>query len=236
MSAEAKVKKADVLIIGPHADDPEFGISGTVAKWTREGKKVAYVICTNGDKGTSDVKMDPHELVKIREKEQRDAAKVLGVMEVVFLGYPDQGLEDSAEFRKEIVRQIRTFRPAIVGTTDPYRKYIWHRDHRICGQVVLDAVYPLARDYLAYPDLFAQGYKPHKVKEVWNWGTDDPNHWVDISDTFETKAKALSCHQSQVGGKDFAGVYDWIKQRATSIGKGHGLKLAEEFHRTEIWR
>lgn len=157
MSAKAKLKKADVLIISPHADDPEFGISGTVARWTREGKKVAYVICTNGDKGTSDLKMDPHELIKIREKEQQDAARVLGVMEVVFLGYPDQGLEDTAEFIKEIVHQIRTFRPGIVGTTDPYRKYIWHRDHRICGQVVLDAVYPLARDYLAYPDLFAQG-------------------------------------------------------------------------------
>ena len=236
MSPEAKLKKADVLIIGPHADDPEFGISGTVAKWTREGKKVAYVICTNGDKGTSDLKMDPRELVKIREKEQREAAKVLGVTEVVFLGYPDQELEDTAEFRKEIVRQIRIFRPDIVGTTDPYRKYIWHRDHRICGQVVLDAVYPFARDYLAYPDLFAQGYKPHKVKEVWTWGTDDPNHWTDITDTFDIKAKALSCHQSQVGGRGFSGVYDWIKQRATNVAKGRGFKLAEEFHRTEIWR
>ncbi len=235
MVKKVNIKKVDVLIVGPHADDPEFGIAGTVAKWTREGKKVVYVICTNGDKGTSDLKMDPQELVKIREKEQREAAKVLGVTEVVFLGYPDQGLEDTAEFRKEIVRQIRIYRPDIVGTTDPYRKYLWHRDHRIAGQVTLDAVYPFARDHLAYPNLLAQGYKPHKVKEVWTWGTDDPNHWSDITETFDIKVEALRCHKSQIGGRDFPEVYEWIKERAATAAKGRGFKLAEAFHRTEIW-
>jgi len=150
-------QKADILIVAPHTDDAEFGIAGTVARWTREGKRVAYVICTNGNKGTSDIKLAPEELSKMREKEQWDAARALGVNDVVFLGYPDQGVEDTAEFRKEIVRQIRIFQPDIVGTTDPYRRYIWHRDHRIVGQVTLDAVYPFARDHLAYPDLFAQG-------------------------------------------------------------------------------
>jgi LmbE family N-acetylglucosaminyl deacetylase len=235
MSPKIELKKVDVLVIGPHADDPEFGIAGTVAKWTRQGKKVAYVICTNGDKGTSDLKMDPKELIKLREEEQRNAAGVLGVSEVVFLGYPDQSLEDTSEFRKEIVRQIRIFRPDIVGTTDPYRKYLWHRDHRICGQVVLDAVYPFARDFLAYPDLFAEGYKPHKVKEVWTWGTDDPNYWTDITETFDTKVEALRCHKSQVGGRDSDGFSEWIKQRATSVAKGRGFKYGEEFHRTEVW-
>ncbi len=228
-------QKVDILIVGPHADDPEFGISGTVAKWTHDGKKVAYVICTNGDKGTSDINMDPKELVKIRQAEQWEAAKVLGVVDVVFLGYPDQSLEDTPDFRKEIVRQIRIFRPEIVGVPDPYRKYLWHRDHRIAGQVTLDAIYPFARDHLAYPDLFAQGYKPHKVKEILTWGTDDPNYWSDITDTFDIKIKALQCHKSQVGGRNFKEIYDWLKERATKAAKGRGFKLAEEFHRTEIW-
>ena len=165
MIRETKISnKVDLLVISPHADDSEFGIAGTVAQYTRAGKKVAYVICTNGDKGTSDTKLDPKELVKIREKEQWEAAKVLGVVDVAFLGYPDQGLEDTADFRKEIVRQIRIYQPHSVATTDPYRKYMQHRDHRICGQVVLDAVYPFARDHLAFPDLYEQGYQPHKVK------------------------------------------------------------------------
>jgi LmbE family N-acetylglucosaminyl deacetylase len=235
MVEKLESNKVDVLVVGPHADDPEFGIAGTVARWTREGKKVVYVICTNGDKGTSNLKMAPQELVQIRRDEQLAAAKVLGVMDVVFLGYPDQGLEDTSEFRKEIVRQIRTYRPDIVGTTDPYRKYLWHRDHRVAGQVTLDAVYPFARDHLAYPDLLFQGYKPHKVKEVWTWGTDDPNYWSDITQTFDIKVEALRCHKSQVGGRDFQGIYDWIKERAAKAAKGRGFKLAEEFHRTEIW-
>ena len=227
--------KADILVIGPHADDPEFGIAGTVARWAQEGKKVVYVICTNGDKGTSDIDLAPEKLVKIREEEQREAARVVGALDVVFLGFPDQGLEDTPEFRKEIVRQIRTFQPDIVATTDPYRKYLIHRDHRITGQVTLDAVYPFARDHLAYPDLFAQGYRPHKVKEVLTWGTEDPNYWSDITRTFETKIQALRCHKSQIGNWDFPELYKHLRTKAAEDARGHGFELAEAFHRTEIW-
>jgi LmbE family N-acetylglucosaminyl deacetylase len=230
------VKKVDLLVISPHADDSEFGIAGTVAQYARAGKKVAYVICTNGDKGTSDAKMDPIELIKIREKEQREAAQVLGVVDVAFLGYPDQGLEDTADFRKEIVRQIRIYQPHSVATTDPYRKYMQHRDHRVCGQVVLDAVYPFARDHLSFPDLFEKGYQPHKVKEVLTWGTDDPNYWTDISETFDTKIEALHKHVSQVGSRDGLQLYRWLKDRAEQNGKVKGFALAEEFHRLEILR
>jgi LmbE family N-acetylglucosaminyl deacetylase len=152
--------EADVLVISPHPDDAEYGVAGTVARWTREGKQVVYIICTNGDKGTSDADMKPQDLVEIRKKEQLAAADVLGVSEVIFLGLPDQGLEETPKFRKQIVRLIRQYRPQIVVTADPYRRYIWHRDHRIAGQVVLDAVFPYARDHLAYPDLLEEGLLP----------------------------------------------------------------------------
>lgn len=227
-------KKADILIVAPHTDDAEFGISGTVAKWTREGKKVAYVICTNGNKGTSDLSLKPEQLAKMREQEQREAARLLGVTEVVFLGYPDQGLEDTPDFRKEVVRWIRTFRPAIVATPDPYRRYIWHRDHRICGQVTLDAVYPYARDHLAYPDLYAEGLKPHNVKEVWCWASDEPNHWSDITDVFDIKLAALRCHESQLGHR-FSEVEKRVRRMAGDNAKGKGFRYAEAFHRVELW-
>lgn len=94
-------KSVYLMVIAPHPDDSEFGIAGTVARLTKEGKKVVYVICTNGDKGTSDRKLTPEKLAKIREKEQRAAAELLGVSEVVFLGYPDQGVEDTTEFRSD---------------------------------------------------------------------------------------------------------------------------------------
>ena len=166
-----KEKRADILVITPHPDDAEFGVAGTVVHWAREGKVVVYVVCTNGDKGTDNIKIKPEKLAKIREKEQLEAAKILGVKDVIFLGHSDQNLEDTPEFRKEIVKLIRLYKPEIVVTADPYRRYIWHRDHRIVGQVTLDAVFPYARDIWAYPDLIEQGLKPHSVKEIWFWAS-----------------------------------------------------------------
>lgn len=225
-------KLALVMVIAAHPDDAEFGVAGTVARWTRSGKDVVYVICTNGDKGTSDVNMKPEELAKIREGEQLAAAKLLGVREVVFLRYPDQGLEDTPEFRKEIVRQIRIFRPETVVSADPYRKYIWHRDHRVVGQVVLDAVFPYARDYHAYPDLIKEGLEPHKVKELLLWGSEDPNYCSNITDTFSIKMAALRCHKSQVGGNP--ALEGRLKERARLMAEGEGCELGEAFHRVEV--
>jgi LmbE family N-acetylglucosaminyl deacetylase len=222
-----------LMVISPHPDDSEFGVAGTVARLTREGKRVVYVICTNGDKGTSDRKMKPERLARIREKEQRAAAKLLGVSDVVFLGYPDQGLDDTTEFRKKLVRVIRQYRPQVVATADPYRKYMWHRDHRITGQVAADAVFPFARDHLSYPDLLAEGLEPHKVREMWFWGTDDPNFRSDITATIDTKIAALGCHQSQVG--DVAPeMRERLMNFARMNAKGEKFELAEAFHRVEM--
>ena len=231
------VKQAEVMVITPHPDDAEFGVAGTVARWTREGKDVIYVVCTNGDKGTSDTNMKPEELARIREQEQLTAAKLLGVREVIFLRYPDQTLEDTPEFRKEIVRLIRMYKPETVVTADPYRRYIWHRDHRITGQVVLDAVFPYARDYLSYPDLLEQGLQPHEVREVWLWASEDPDYRSDITDTFDIKIAALRCHKSQIGNNLPPDWEDQLRQWYRSLAEGEDFELAEAFHRAEIkWR
>jgi LmbE family N-acetylglucosaminyl deacetylase len=217
----------------PHPDDAEFGIGGTVARWTREGREVFYVCCTSGDKGTSDVNMTSEKLLQIREAEEKGAASVLGVKEVVFLRYPDQGLDDTAELRKELVRVIRRFKPETVASTDPYRKGLWHRDHRVCGQVVLDAIYPHARDYHAYPDLIKEGFLPHKVRDVLLWGSEEPNYRSDITGTFETKIAALRCHESQVGGEGSDTLTVRLRERAKASAKGETFELAEDFRRIE---
>jgi LmbE family N-acetylglucosaminyl deacetylase len=179
--------------------------------------------------------MKPEKLAKIREQEQLAAAKVLGVKEVVFLHYQDQALEDTADFRKEIVRQIRKYRPEIVLASDPYRRYLWHRDHRITGQVTLDAVFPYARDHLAYPDLLEQGFEPHKVKEVLMWGTEEPNYRSDITATFSIKLAALRCHRSQIEDAMVPKLEERLRQWAKEMAKGESFELAEAFHRTEVW-
>jgi LmbE family N-acetylglucosaminyl deacetylase len=229
--------KADVLVITPHPDDAEYGAAGTVVNQVRQGKKVVYTVCTDGSKGTDDPKTDPQKLIEIREKEQLAAAEILGVAEVNFLRYEDQNIEDTPEFRKDIVRQIRTYRPELVITSDPYRRYVWHRDHRIVGRVVLDAVFPYARDVWAYPDLMDEGLEPHKVSEVWLWASEDSdiNFRSDITETFQIKLNALHCHQSQIKESFVEEMEKWLCTRAKDMAKGEDFKLAEGFHRVEIF-
>jgi len=178
--------------------------------------------------------MKPEELAQIREKEQMAAARVLGVKKVIFLRYSDQSLEDTPEFRKALVRLIRMYKPAIMVTADPYRRYIWHRDHRITGQVTLDAIFPYARDPLSYPNLMREGLHPHKVSEFLLWGSEDVNYKSDITGTFHLKLAALRCHQSQVGHIPPQQLEEWLKQRHRTLAEGEEFQLAEAFHRVEI--
>jgi len=223
----------DIMVISAHPDDAEFGVAGTVAKWTGQGKSVLYVVCTSGDKGTSDRSLTPENLVGIREQEQRDAAALLGVRDVVFLKYRDQELEETPEFRKDIVRQIRRFRPRTIVTSDPYRRYIWHRDHRIVGQVTLDAVFPYARDFMAYPDLIDEGLEPHKVSEILFYAAEDINFRSDITDTFQQKLAALRCHKSQVREFGVDNLESWLRNRCRQMAEGETFELAEAFHRVK---
>jgi len=229
-------KPAQAMVVTPHPDDAEYGVAGTVARWISDGREVVYVVCTNGDKGSSDANIKPEELVKIREEEQMAAARSLGVREVIFLRHPDQGLEDTPEFRKELVRLIRLYKPETMVTANPYRRYVWHRDHRITGQVTLDAIFPYARDHLSYPDLMKEGLHPHMVREILLWASEDANYRSDITKTFHLKLAALRCHQSQVGHIPLQELEERLKQRHRVMAEGEDFLLAEAFHRVEISR
>lgn len=224
----------DILAIIAHPDDAEFGAAGSIAAWTAAGKSVVYAVCTGGDKGTSDRGVRPADLAEVRQQEQRAAAAVLGVTEVVFLGMEDQGLEETPEFRETIVRLIRTYRPEKVISSDPYRRYVWHRDHRIVGQVVMDALFPYARDHLAYPNLLEEGLEPHKVKEALFFGADEVNHWIDISTTFELKLEALACHATQMRELKVDNLESWLRARCRRLAEGSDFTLAEAFHRVKL--
>ncbi len=226
-----------VLVVVAHPDDAEFGCGGTVAKWVKEGKGVAYLIVTSGDKGSEDRRMTSKRLAKIRAEEQLNAARTLGVERVEFLGYPDGEIEDTREVRRDVTAQIRRLRPDLIVTQNPHRTanlYASHRDHRITGGVVLDCVYPLARDHLSFPELLTPGLEPHKVREVYLIGWEDPDVVVDISDTIDLKLKALGCHASQMG--DFSRVDALVRDRAAQLGKPKGYAYAEGFHRIVIPR
>ncbi|HJP27276.1 MAG TPA: PIG-L deacetylase family protein [Dehalococcoidia bacterium] len=224
-----------ILVVTPHPDDSESAAGGTIAKWCAEGKKVVLVVCTNGDKGTSDRSIKPADLAATREVETLNAAKAYGLAGVVFLRMKDQSLEDNDEFREKIVRQIRIHKPRLLLTIDPNRPYIRHRDHSMTGRVTLDAVFPYARDHVAYPEHLAEGIEPHKVQEVWLFRPEHPDHHVDVTEYFETRQNAFHSHVSQVGERS-AERDERTRKRLADTGKNYGVELAEQFMRIDIGR
>ncbi len=217
-----------VMIIFAHPDDAEGNCGGTTAKWAREGKVIQYLVLTNGDKGSWDLSMTSERLAEIREREQRAAAKILGVSGVTFLGVPDGELEASQPLRKEVTRVIRQHQPTVVFTHDPWKPYQTHPDHRAAGFLAMDAAIA-ARDHLFYPDQLAQGLSPCRVKEVYLFGTGSPDFWVDISETIEIKLQAVRCHESQ--GLTAPQVQDRIRNRASEVGRAKGYSFGEAFKR-----
>lgn len=219
-----------VLVITAHPDDSEFGAGGTVARLAREGLQVSYCIVTNGDKGSGDRSMTPERLARIREEEQRSAARVLGVETVDFLGFPDCEVEDTRESRMAVTAAIRRHRPDRLIIQNPHRTKnlgASHRDHRTVAGIALDCVYPLARDHMAFPELLAQGLEPHKVREVYVMWWENPELVVDISETMDLKIKALACHASQF--RDFAAVEKRVRERGAELGRPRGYAYAETF-------
>lgn len=219
-----------ILVVVAHPDDAEFGCAGSVARWVADGHEVFYCLLTSGNRGSDDPAMTPEQLAGIREAEQRAAARSLGVRDVRLLGYPDGELEDTREARRDVVREIRRFRPDRLVTQNPFpslNPYAGHRDHRHAGRLALDAVYPYARDRLHFPEILAEGFRPHKVREVYLMGHPEPDLVVDITPTMDRKLAALRCHASQL--RDPADVEARVRERAADLGKPQGYTYAEAF-------
>ncbi|MCL5959282.1 MAG: PIG-L family deacetylase [Chloroflexi bacterium] len=220
-----------IMVIMAHPDDGEFSSAGTLAKWIKRGKEVIYVVCTNGNKGSDDLQMTPQRLAQIRKEEQEEAARILGVKEVVFLGWEDGYLRPTLTLRRDISRAIRRYKPDVAMCPDPAtfytgQGYVNHPDHRATGEAALAAIFPAARDRLTFPELLVEGLEPHKVKELLMWGTLSPDKWFDITETIDIKLAALRAHRSQVSGKEFE---LHVRERSAMAGEGIGVKYAEAF-------
>ena len=222
------------LVVTPHPDDAEGGCGATMGKWIKEaGTEVVVLLCTNGDKGTSDREMSSAALAEIREAEQRNASSSLGVKDVVFLAHPDGTLEDSERFRGQVVREIRRHRPELIFCIDPYRSISHtHRDHRMSGQVALDAAYSYAWSYLHFPaQITEEKLEPHRVKEAFLWGTESPDVFVDVEGYLDMKADSLSRHVSQMSRRTPEERLKRIREGAARQGERIGLPYAEGFRR-----
>ncbi|MBI2545124.1 MAG: PIG-L family deacetylase [Candidatus Aenigmarchaeota archaeon] len=223
------------LVIPAHPDDGEFLCGGTVAKLAKEGNVVYYCNITSGQRGISGKSIK--ESAKIREAEQLNASKVLGVREVIFLGFMDGEVENTPKLRKKIVEVIRLVKPDVVMTFDPAHKYDnyarLHPDHRRTAETVFDVLYPAVGNDSYYPELIKKGFKPHTVKEAWFFGSDNPTDYIDITKTIKTKLQALREHKSQVKEHEFEKrVMHW----AGETGKKAKVKYAESFRKLKLWR
>jgi LmbE family N-acetylglucosaminyl deacetylase len=220
---------ARALAVYAHPDDADVSCGGTMARWAAEGAEVHVVICTSGDKGSSDPTTDPAELSRRRAGEAAAATRALGLAGHHLLGHPDGEIDNDRSFRGELVGLIRRLRPQVVACPDPTAvffgaRYFNHRDHREVGWATLDAVLPAA----ASPHYFPEQGPPHQVDAVYLSGTLEPDALVDISDFVEVKAEALLCHESQLGETG-----EWlrqvVRQRAEDAGRAAGVPYAEGF-------
>jgi len=226
-----KFEKA--LVVFAHPDDGEFGSAGTVAAWTRNGTEVTYVCVTDGSAGSNEPGVTREELRPIREAEQRAACDVLGVKEVVFLGYLDGMVEVTMDLRRALTREVRRVRPDVLVAPDPVRfwdesrTYVNHPDHRAVGVACMAVVNPDSPTRPQFPELLDEGFEPFEIPNLWIPAYEgDADTFVDIADTVEVKIEALRCHKSQI--HDWP-VDEWIRRRAKERGAPRGLEYAESF-------
>ena len=223
-----------VLVVMAHPDDCDFGAGGTIAQWTAKGIHVSYCIITNGDQGGEESGIPLEQMAQVRQKEQRDAGAALGVSDITYLNYRDGWLMPSIELRKEIVKAIRIAKPDRMVVQSPERNweriFASHPDHLAAGETAIQAVYPDSRNPFAFTDLKEAGFEPWRVREVWMTGSPTPNHYVDITDTFDKKMAALNAHVSQTGhNKELENmVRGWGERNAQAQGLPEG-RIVEIF-------
>ena len=223
-----------VLAVYAHPDDADVGCGGTLARWAKAGSAVHLVVCTDGGKGTRDPGVVPAQLAAERAAELEASSALIGLSSVDNLGFPDGELADSEAFRCTLVARVRALRPDVVCGHDPTavffgQDYFNHRDHRIAGAALLDAVAPAS----ALPHYFPDAGPAHQVSTVLLSGTLEPDEWVDVTDTIEAKAAAVECHRTQ-----FAGQSGWageaVRRRAAEEGRRAGVGYAEGFRRLTL--
>lgn len=225
-------RPARFMVIVAHPDDADFGPAATAARWISEGSKGWLVCCTSGDAGGEDPDLDPLELAATREREQQVAADIVGYEGISFLHQPDGALANDLALRELLVREIRTFRPDAVLCTDPEVLFyendgVNHTDHRAAGFAAVDAVYPAARNPMAFPWLAREGLAKHDVRRLYLFWSTAPTARVDVTATLQTKIDALRAHASQID--DLDKVDGWVRESATERGKLIGVQYAEAF-------
>lgn len=245
--------ECEAMVIGAHPDDDDFAAAATSALWAKQGKKIVWVVMTDGAEGSEVPSLIDSDLMLQREQEQRMACEVYGVQAVEFLRFSDGHLTNSEDARKAVTRLIRKYRPRVVFTHDPSTHiyapdpnekpddtaYLNHADHRATGSIVLDAIFPAVGNPRSYRELLAEGLLPYRVHELYLFFTDKENTYIDVSETIDLKGKGLLCHASQF--EPNSEMPEWIRKDAAETAKeakekkGLQMEYAESFRRIKLY-
>ena len=244
-------KPATILIVEAHPDDAAIFAGGTLARLAEEGHTIVNLCSTYGEKGTLDRSMTREKMIEIQKRESLRAADVLGISEVIFLGIPDGELQRGLELRQQYTEIIRRFQPDLVFSFDPHIPYDPHPDHQAASRTIYEACLNCHLP-LVFPEQLADGLKPHYVKRFYGWEASNPNTYVDITASLETKLRALEQYESQMQmildetrnrssrtgidvlvskkttWEDF--IRKWIMAEAQKIGKHANCQYAEAFN------
>jgi LmbE family N-acetylglucosaminyl deacetylase len=217
-----------LLAVSAHPDDIEFSCGGTMFRFAEKGYDIYYIVATNGENGFKIGHKPKSERIKIRHKEQLNAAKLLGVKKVFFLNYKDCLLPNDNSLRKKIAMIIKKIKPEIVFSFDPANRSfesvnLLHRDHRAIAEAVFDAVFA-ARNRYMLPGT------PHTVKQFWFFGCEKPTHFENITRYINKKISIIEAHHSQFS--DHALMSNWVKTHLSQFTKKY--KFSEKFRVVNI--
>ncbi|GLV56978.1 GlcNAc-PI de-N-acetylase [Dictyobacter sp. S3.2.2.5] len=244
----------EAMVIGAHPDDNDFGTAATCALWASQGKKVVWVVMTDGTEGSEIPSQSDEELMLLREQEQRAAAEVYGIKAVEFLRNRDGHLVNSEDTRRAVVKLIRKYRPRVIFTHDPTSHimapdpdekpdatgYLNHPDHRATGNIVVDSIFPFAGNPRSFRELLAEELQPYRVHEVYFFGSTQTNTYVDVTESIDKKGQGLMCHKSQFNPDDNDRMAERMRERAASVAKdakekkGLEMRYAESFRRMKL--
>jgi len=217
-----------------HPDDLEYGAASAVARWTGQGKQVAYLLASRGEAGIDG--MEPSVAGPLREEEERRSAVVVGADPVDFLGHADGLIEPGLPLRRDIAAAFRRLRPDIVVTMNFDLTWgdggsVNHSDHRATGSTVLDACRDAANRWI-FPDA---GEPWRGISHVYVAGANHPTHFVDVGATLDRGVASLREHQAYIDG--LGGDFDpddFLRSMAGYAGMVSGCEYAVTFQRYAV--
>ena len=219
-----------LLAVSAHPDDIEFSCGGTLFKFKERGYDIYYIVATNGENGFKIHHKPTKQRIQTRYKEQLNAAKLLGVKKVFFLNYKDGSLPNDLGLRNKVAKIIKNVKPEIVFTFDPSNKSfdsinLNHRDHRVIGEAVFDAVFAARNRYMLKGE-------PHSVKYFYFFGCNKPSHFENITKYIKNKIDLIKEHRSQF--YEQKGMEEWVKEHLSSYTKKY--KYSERFRIVKIYQ